>query len=89
MKYTLDLPDELAKTLQRYADERGETPEEVLTTLVRQISPSPAPTSVSPGISAEDDDPWSGFYGRYEADVPDISVRHDEHLAEAYMETHE
>lgn len=94
MKYTIDLSENAAERLHRYASERQQTPEEAITTLVeRDLRASDIPEQQSGGGHAPEIpigvNPLAEFFGRYAADVPDITVRHDEYLAEEALATHE
>lgn len=94
MKYTIELPKTTAERLRHYASERQQTPEEAITTLIQrdlQEAQSPQqesqeqPTSDIPvGVN-----PLAEFFGRYTADVPDITLHHDLYLAEEAIATHD
>jgi hypothetical protein len=92
MKYTIDLPETMVERLRRYASERRQTPEEAITTLVerdlravegQQERRDQQAQEVSAGIN-----PLAEFFGRYTADVPDITIRHDAYLAEEALAPH-
>lgn len=91
MKYTIDLPEPLATRLRRYASEQRQTPEEVIASLIDRDLPTAESTEepretldIAVGVN-----PLAEFFGRYTADVPDITIRHDVYLAEEALATHE
>jgi hypothetical protein len=104
MSQTLHLSDELYRALQRYAEERHETPEEALASLLHGAQPqsgSGMPTNpVSVGehplqivkAASEDTseylDPWEGFRGKFEAKYPDLIERHDYYIGQEALDTH-
>lgn len=94
MKYTIDLPETMADRLRRYASERQQTPEEAITSLVErdlraaerqeQQNEDGQTAEVPAGVN-----PLAEFFGRYTADVPDITIRHDDYIAEEALARHE
>lgn len=94
MKYTIDLPETVVERLRRYASERRQTPEEAITTLVerdlraaetaQQEDHQQQASGIPVGVN-----PLAEFFGRYTADVPDITLHHDVYLAEEAIATHE
>jgi hypothetical protein len=93
MKYTIDLPEPLAERLRRFASEQRQTPEEVIATMIDRDLPSAE--SIQEDSDGEVSDiaqginPLAEFFGRYIADVSDITFRHDIYLAEEALATHE
>jgi hypothetical protein len=88
MSHMLSVPDELYQQLAAYASEHHQTPEEVLASFIQGLprrANQPEPAEAAAPVT----DPWEGFYGRFTADVPDLTINHDKYLAEAYMETHD
>jgi len=76
-EYTISLPDELAERLRRYADQRRQRPEDVISELVAQDVPaetSPVPTPVNSAQPVNDFssvpvgvNPLEKYMGRWEA----------------------
>lgn len=101
MSHILELSDEVYRALELYAQERHQSPEEALASLVRGIAlgngngaagasaPDETPGANGSETQAEYLDPWEGFRGKYTADVPDLTLNHDTYLAEAYLDTHD
>jgi hypothetical protein len=94
MKYAIDLPESIVERLHRYASERHQTPEEAITALVerdlraaesqQEQGDKQLTQEIPVGVN-----PLAEFVGRYTADVPDITIRHDAYLAEEALATHE
>lgn len=104
MSQTLHLSDELYRALARYAEEHHQTPEEALAALLRSIELDPAEAVVrAPELgehpvqivkAASEDtgeyrNPWEGSYGAFEAEHPDLTIRHDYYIGEATLDTYE
>jgi hypothetical protein len=96
MSRTIELSDDLYRVLERYAEERQQTPEEALASWLRSVqNDASAPSTVAPVPSREPStaegqypDPWEGFRGKFEAKYPDLIERHDYYIGQAALDTH-
>ncbi|HKS69657.1 MAG TPA: hypothetical protein VJQ45_04520 [Ktedonobacterales bacterium] len=87
MKYSIDLPEPVVERLRRYANERQQTPEEEIATLIDRELRAAEGThqrrvdghqpEIPVGVN-----PLAEFFGRYTADVPGITIHHDAYMAE-------
>ena len=94
MAHNIDIPDELYQHAMALAKQRGQTAEEVIIHAAESVlqaeeaQPTVATTTIDvPGYDPALD-PLAPFAGKYTASVPDLTVRHDAYLAEAYEDTH-
>jgi hypothetical protein len=94
MAHSIQIPDELYEAIERYAVQRGQTPEHAILAwaaeIQRQVEERQHPDQS--GVVAEPHDPydpWAGFRGAFEAAKPDVVRRHDAYLAEDHMDSHE
>ena len=87
MSHSLRLPDEVYRLLAAYAEGHQQTPEETVAALVRALL-QPERAEAEPPLQSNDD-PWDGLYGKFTADAPDVTLNHDQYLAEAYEESHD
>jgi hypothetical protein len=90
MGRTLQLPDDVYRALEAYANERRQSPEEAIAAWLRDIQrraerqgeeAERAPTS-------EMGDPWEGFYAAFESPYPDLTERHDYYIGQAALDPH-
>ncbi len=97
MSHTIELPDEIYRALERYAAQRGQTPEAAVlawaTTIQREVAAatdqSSAQDALQDGVNDPARDPWAGFRGATTALSPDSLDRHDAYLAEEYTKSHD
>lgn len=47
------------------------------------------PTRAEPDANVPSGDPWAGFYGAFEASVPDLLERHDYYIGQEALNRHE
>jgi hypothetical protein len=98
MGHVIELPDHIYRAIERYAAKRGQSPEAVIlewgkaieAEVEAQAQAGAAPsTSFDPSrIDNPQFDPWSGMHRAFTANPADLTVRHDEYLAEEYADTH-
>lgn len=99
MNQTLHIPDELYRSLMRYASARHETVEEALATLLRTVlaeqstwSGTPIegkPAAVETETVPRPEGPWEGLFGAFESPYPDLVQRHDYYIGDEALDTHE
>ncbi|WIG60878.1 MAG: hypothetical protein OJF49_003626 [Ktedonobacterales bacterium] len=85
MKYTIELPDDVAARLRQLAEERHQTPEDMIAGLVDH---EVATTTTAPQATRDNPlgvNPLAKYVGQFTADVPDITQRHDYYIAEEAM----
>lgn len=85
MKYTIELPEDVAARLRQLAEERHQTPEDMIVGLVDH---EVANTATAPQVTRDIPlgvNPLAKYIGQFTADVPDITRRHDYYIAEEAM----
>ena|SRR5579862_228113 len=89
MSHTIALPDDVYQSLEEYARQQKQTPEEVIAAWALaardQIQQKPPERSVQ---QPEIQDPFEGFYGAFEADYPDLVARHDYYIGQEALNPH-
>ncbi|HEY8742328.1 MAG TPA: hypothetical protein VIU62_04475 [Chloroflexota bacterium] len=90
MARTFEVADDTYEKLVEVALKKGKTPQQLFQDWLREQQAQPvsqprAGNPWAPFIGTEDaeSDPLATFIGAFEADTPDILVRHDHYLAEA------
>ncbi len=91
MSHTIELPDELYRTIEHYAAQRGETAEAVILHWAQTLtnpSAQPLPEDMTGYVYDPAEDPLAEFLGAGELTAPDAIRRHDEAIAAESLDAH-
>lgn len=94
MSHIFQFPDDVYRAIETYAAHRRQSPEDVILDWAMNIQ---CQVELEQGVVTTNGgkgydsacDPWAGFRGAFEAVEDDLIERHDEYLAEEYVNSHE
>ena len=96
MARTFEITEDAYQKLIDVSRDRGETPQQLFQEWLEDIQQLPRsrdqrsnPWAIMDGACDPDKDPLAPFIGTFETDTPDLLIRHDQYLAEAYADDHE